>query len=110
MGPGKERAFQGFVWVRERNVFSRRGAEAPGTTKPRWVCVSAAPREASVFLRSKDVARKENEIGTEIIAAAIVVHRELGPGLLETVYEAALAYELTQPGLCVQRQVPVPVV
>ena len=53
---------------------------------------------------------KENEIGTEIIAAAILVHRELGPGLLDTVYEAALAYELTQRGLGVQRQVPVPVV
>ena len=65
----------------------------------------------SIGLRpKKDVATKENEIGTQIIAAAILVHRELGPGLLETVYEAALAYELTQRGLCVQRQVPVPVV
>ena len=51
----------------------------------------------------------ENEIGTTIIEAAIAVHRELGPGLLETVYEVALAYELRQRGLTVERQVPIPI-
>jgi GxxExxY protein len=51
----------------------------------------------------------ENEIGTLIVGAAIEVHRELGPGLLESVYEAALAYELTCMGLKVDVQVPVPV-
>jgi GxxExxY protein len=49
----------------------------------------------------------ENTIGTRLIEAAIEVHRELGPGLLESVYEAALAYELEQHGLQVARQVPV---
>lgn len=52
----------------------------------------------------------ENEIGTIIIDAAIDVHRELGPGLLETVYEVALAHELRERGLKAERQVPVPVV
>ena len=47
----------------------------------------------------------ENTIGTKLIEAAIEVHRELGPGLLESVYEAALAYELMQMGLRVERQV-----
>lgn len=51
----------------------------------------------------------ENEIGTIIIESAIAVHRELGPGLLETVYEIALAHELEQHGLQVERQVPVPI-
>lgn len=51
----------------------------------------------------------ENEIGTICIDAAICVHRELGPGLLESVYEVALAYELSERGLAVQRQVPVPI-
>ena len=45
--------------------------------------------------------------GTMVIAAAIAVHRELGPGLLESVYEIALAKELTDRGLRVARQVPV---
>ena len=36
----------------------------------------------------------KNEIGTQVIEAAIAVHRELGPGLLETVYEVVLAREL----------------
>jgi GxxExxY protein len=49
----------------------------------------------------------ENRVGTRLIEAAIEVHRELGPGLLESVYEAALAYELEQRGLKVARQVPV---
>ena len=49
----------------------------------------------------------ENEIGTLVIDSAIAVHRELGPGLLETVYEIALAHELTSQGLSVQRQVPI---
>ncbi|MCD6584586.1 MAG: GxxExxY protein [Desulfobacteraceae bacterium] len=51
----------------------------------------------------------ENEIGTIVIASAIAIHRELGPGLLETVYEIVLARELKDRGLTVDRQVPVPI-
>ncbi len=51
----------------------------------------------------------ENELGTIIIESAIAVHRELGPGLLESVYEVALAYELRTRGLKVERQVPIPI-
>ena len=51
----------------------------------------------------------ENEIGTLVVEAAIAVHRELGPGLLETVYEVVLARELCERGLKVDRQVPVPI-
>ena len=49
----------------------------------------------------------ENEIGKITLDAAFAVHRELGPGLLESVYEAVLAAELLQRGLSVERQVPV---
>jgi len=52
----------------------------------------------------------ENEIGTIVVDAAIQVHRALGPGLLETVYEVVLAHELRQRGLQVERQVVVPIV
>jgi len=41
--------------------------------------------------------------------AAFAVHRDLGPGLLESVYEHCLAEELVQAGLQVERQVPIPV-
>lgn len=45
----------------------------------------------------------------EIIGAAIEVHRQLGPGLLESAYEECLAWELMQKGLNVKRQVCIPV-
>ena len=51
----------------------------------------------------------ENEIGSIVVDAAIQVHRALGPGLLESVYEVVLAYELQQRGLKVERQVPIPI-
>ncbi len=51
----------------------------------------------------------ENEIGTVLLNIAIEVHRELGPGLLESVYEVVLAHELRKRGLVVHRQVPVPI-
>jgi len=49
----------------------------------------------------------ENAIGTLVVSAAIAVHRELGPGLLETVDAVTLARELAARGLTVDRQVPV---
>lgn len=50
-----------------------------------------------------------NEITKNIIGAAIEVHRTLGPGLLESTYEACLFYELEQMGLYVERQVELPI-
>jgi len=52
---------------------------------------------------------KENEIGSVIVDSAIEVHRFLGPGLLESVYEAALSHELQLRGLSVVAQVPIDV-
>ena len=53
---------------------------------------------------------KLNDITHAIIGAAMKVHRVLGPGLLESAYEACLAYELEKMGLRVERQKPVPVI
>jgi GxxExxY protein len=50
----------------------------------------------------------ENDITYDIRGAAFKVHRELGPGLLESVYETALAYELELLGYSIQRQVKIP--
>jgi len=51
-----------------------------------------------------------NAITYQIIGAAMDVHRTLGPGLLESAYESCLAFELTERGLAVERQKPLPVV
>jgi len=52
----------------------------------------------------------ENQIATIVVDACFKVHSVLGPGLLESVYESALSYELQQRGLKVVRQQPIPVV
>jgi len=50
---------------------------------------------------------KENEIGRIVVDAALKVHRELGPGVLDSVYEVVLIHELQRRGLKAERQVPV---
>ena len=50
----------------------------------------------------------DEEIGREIVDGAVRVHRHLGPGLLESVYEGVLAHELSNRGLSIKRQVIVP--
>jgi len=51
-----------------------------------------------------------DQISRRIIGGAIEVHRHLGPGLLESAYEACLAFELRQIGLRIEQQRPLPVV
>ena len=51
----------------------------------------------------------ENSIGKVVVDATIAVHREVGPGLLETVYELVLLDELQNRGLVAKRQVPIPI-
>jgi GxxExxY protein len=51
-----------------------------------------------------------NDLTHKIIGCAIEVHKQLGPGLLESAYEECLCYELSLNGLSYERQVPVPVV
>jgi GxxExxY protein len=50
-----------------------------------------------------------NQVGRAVMDAAFAVHRALGPGLLESVYEVCLSEELGQAGLVVERQVGIPV-
>jgi len=50
----------------------------------------------------------ENQLSRRIIGTAIELHRELGPGLLESAYEHALVYKLSNQGLSIQQQFPVP--
>lgn len=51
----------------------------------------------------------ENEISKIVLDAAFNIHTKLGPGLLESAYEAILAYEIRRRGLVVQRQVSIPI-
>ena len=51
----------------------------------------------------------ENDIAHAVLGSALTVHRHLGPGLLESVYEEVLVYEIELRGLQCARQVPVPI-
>ena len=52
---------------------------------------------------------RENEVAKIIVDVAYHIHKQLGPGLLESVYEAIMKHELRKRGLNVQNQVPIPV-
>ncbi|HEX7367678.1 MAG TPA: GxxExxY protein [Pelobium sp.] len=51
----------------------------------------------------------ENSLATKVIGLAIKVHKELGPGLLESVYKECLFYELKKSGLFVEKEKPLPI-
>lgn len=51
-----------------------------------------------------------NEISEKIIGCAINVHKELGPGLLESAYQTCLIYELRSEGLSIRSEVPMPII
>lgn len=61
---------------------------------------------------SRNVAQdiRDDELSHRVIGCAIQVHRTMGIGLLESAYEACLAYEMTRQGLVVARQVVLPIV
>jgi GxxExxY protein len=52
----------------------------------------------------------ENDISYLIRGAALIVHKRLGPGLLESVYESALSYELKNSGLEIRNQIGIPMI
>lgn len=56
------------------------------------------------------LSERTEEIGKIIVNSAFKVHKQLGPGLLERVYEVCLAHEITKAGLDVKRQVDIPIV
>jgi GxxExxY protein len=70
------------------------------------VILAKAPRTPSSPRRT---TVREDEIGEQIVDVAVQIHRRVGVGLLETVYEVILAHELGRKGLQVARQVPVPI-
>ncbi|GAB3419375.1 GxxExxY protein [Niabella aquatica] len=58
----------------------------------------------------KELSPEEEQIGKAIVNAAYTIHKELGAGLLEKVYEVCMAHELRKAGLDVKRQMDIPIV
>jgi GxxExxY protein len=58
----------------------------------------------------ESLSAEEEAIGKAVVDAAYIIHKELGPGLLERVYEICFCHVLTEKGYFVKRQVDVPVV
>ena len=56
------------------------------------------------------LSKKEENTAKKIVDAAYCIHKELGPGLLERVYEVCFCYELTKSGLFCRRQMEIPIV
>lgn len=61
-------------------------------------------------MESKDLSFEEEQIGKAIVNAAYQIHRELGPGLLEKVYEVCMAHELRKSCYDVKRQIDIPII
>ena len=61
-------------------------------------------------MQYKELSQSEEDIGRAIVNAAYKIHKELGPGLLEKVYEVCMAHEIRKTGLEVKRQIDIPIV
>lgn len=61
-------------------------------------------------VQKRELSSEYNDLGKEIVDAAFKVHYELGPGLLEKIYEKCFCFELAQKGLSVKQQVSVPII
>lgn len=86
-----------------------KGFTDAGLTDPVLYQRNALPQSTQRTRREEKTA-DTNRISGEIVDAAMTVHRALGPGLLESAYEACLVRELLNRGLQVSRQVPLPIV
>lgn len=63
-----------------------------------------------LYNKFNPIPRELDEIGKKIVHAAYLVHKNLGPGLLEKVYEICFVHELVKMGLSVRRQIDIPIV
>jgi len=71
---------------------------------------TAIPLPQEIFARrTTQIAMDLNRLSSRIIGAAIAVHKELGPGLLESVYRSCMVIELRHVGMKVQPEVPLPI-
>lgn len=61
-------------------------------------------------MKFKELSQQEEQIGKAIVNAAFTIHKALGPGLLEKVYEVCMAHELRKAGYDVKRQIDIPII
>src|SRR6266545_411370 len=93
--------------MNHRDIEARRKKEAMAS---RLLCVSVVQMKGNMNHGDTEAQRKHlNKLSGKVIGACIEIHRELGPGLLESAYEECLAYELSKAGLRFERQRALPV-
>ena len=83
--------------------------QSHGNVSPRWVTRGSSKKTEMNHNGTKDTKKRSDLLSGQIIESAIEVHRTLGPGLLESVYEHALCYELSQRNVSFERQKRLPV-
>jgi len=89
----------------------KNGEDGParGTATDKATATAEARTTAAARRVGPRFAEEVERIGAQVVDAGYTVHQALGPGLLESVYEACLAHELGKRGLTVRTQVPMPV-
>jgi len=73
-------------------------------------CYTEEHKEDTKVHKDKTEVMIENDLSKKIIGCAIEVHKQLGPGLLESAYQECLFYELKHEGLKIQKEKPMPIV
>ena len=81
-----------------------RGLRAEG------IPATKAPRHEEPLMSYVPVSQREEAVAKQIVNAAYTVHKQLGPGLLEKVYEICFCHELKKLGLSFQRQIDIPII
>ncbi len=61
-------------------------------------------------MKYRELSQQEEQVGKAVVNAAYKIHKALGPGLLEKVYEVCMAHELRKTGFDVKRQIDIPIV
>lgn len=90
---------------------SAAGTRMLANGNPGFFTTKTRRHEVDTKIISHDVLPPETErVASQVVDAAFKVHSTLGPGLLESIYETCLLYEMKRRGLVVRRQIPYPVV
>jgi GxxExxY protein len=76
----------------------------------RFNCHEGTKTQSEIDMKEQDRREREEFLAKEIVDCAFKVHKQLGPGLLEKVYEVCFCHELAKKGISFQRQIDIPIV